>query len=120
MISPEGARQMATEQSTGFAPRQAHTQRPAAQIRGAWAAPAAFAALAAGVALIVLGHRGHTPPLVAIGVVLAVSALVGLQGLVIVQPNQARVLMLFGTYIGTLLDAGLWWVNPLTARSRRK
>ena len=111
---------MATEQSPGFAPLQAHIQRPAPRIRGAWVAPMALAALAAAVALIVLGHRGHTPALDVVGIVLAVSVLVGLQGLVIVQPNQARVLVLFGRYIGTLLDPGLWWVNPLTARSRRK
>ena len=111
---------MATEQSTGVAPRQAHTQRAAAHVRGARVAPLAFIVLAAAIALIVLGHRGHTPSIVAIGAVLAVAVLVGLQGLVIVQPNQARVLLLFGSYLGTLLDPGLWWVNPLTARSRRK
>jgi regulator of protease activity HflC (stomatin/prohibitin superfamily) len=55
-----------------------------------------------------------------VGIVLVVLTLAGLQGFVVVQPNQARVLMLFGSYIGTLLDPGLWWVSPLTARSRRK
>lgn len=111
---------MATGQSTGFAPRQLHVQRPAARIRGAWVAPVALGALAVAVALLVLGHRGHTPFLDVVGIVLVVSVLLGLQGLVIVQPNQARILVLFGSYIGTLVDPGLWWVNPLTARSRRK
>ena len=111
---------MATEQRSGFAPRQEHTQRPAAQIRGVWLAPAALAALAGAVALLVVGHKGHTSSLEAVGIALAVLALVGLQGFVVVQPNQARVLLVFGSYIGTLLDSGLWWVNPLTARSRRK
>jgi regulator of protease activity HflC (stomatin/prohibitin superfamily) len=36
-------------------------------------------------------------------------------GFIVVQPNESRVLILFGRYIGTVLDAGLWWVNPLTA-----
>ncbi|MGH7703948.1 MAG: SPFH domain-containing protein [Gemmatimonadales bacterium] len=39
-------------------------------------------------------------------------------GLVVVQPNQGKALQLFGSYAGTLRDAGLWWANPLyTARA---
>ena len=43
-----------------------------------------------------------------------------MQGLVVVQPNESRVVVLFGRYVGSLLDAGLWWVNPLTRGSRRR
>jgi regulator of protease activity HflC (stomatin/prohibitin superfamily) len=111
---------MATEQRAGFAPREAHTQRPAPRIRGSRAIPAALAILVAAVALVAVGLKGHTPSLARPGIVLAVLALVALQGFVVVQPNQARVLVLFGRYIGTLIDPGLWWVNPLTARSRTR
>jgi uncharacterized membrane protein (Fun14 family) len=34
------------------------------------------------------------------------------KGLIIVNPNQARVLTFFGKYIGTVKDNGLLWVNP--------
>ena len=34
------------------------------------------------------------------------------KGLLIVQPNHARVLNLFGKYIGTVKDNGLFFVNP--------
>ncbi|MBA2292123.1 MAG: SPFH domain-containing protein [Gemmatimonadales bacterium] len=37
-------------------------------------------------------------------------------GLTMVQPNQARVLTLFGRYVGSLKVPGLWWVNPLYAK----
>ncbi len=38
-------------------------------------------------------------------------------GFKIVQPNQGKVLQLFGSYVGTLKRPGLWWVNPFyTAR----
>jgi regulator of protease activity HflC (stomatin/prohibitin superfamily) len=38
-------------------------------------------------------------------------------GFVIVNPNEAKVIQLFGDYKGTLKEAGLWWVNPFaTAR----
>lgn len=40
-------------------------------------------------------------------------------GFVVVQPNQARVLILFGCYAGTVTEAGLWWVNPFTLFWRR-
>jgi regulator of protease activity HflC (stomatin/prohibitin superfamily) len=44
------------------------------------------------------------------------SVLLG--GFKIVQPNNGRVLQFFGGYVGTLKEAGLWWVNPFfTART---
>jgi regulator of protease activity HflC (stomatin/prohibitin superfamily) len=39
-------------------------------------------------------------------------------GLTVVNPNQARVVQLFGKYEGSLKQQGLWWVNPLTTRRR--
>jgi hypothetical protein len=45
-------------------------------------------------------------------------AIFGLFGLTVVNPNEARVVQLFGNYEGTIKDAGLWWVNPLTTRRR--
>ena len=65
------------------------------------------------------GLRGAAP-LTGIGAATAVLALLAAQGFVIVQPNEARVLILFERYVGTLLEPGLWWVNPVTARSRRR
>jgi regulator of protease activity HflC (stomatin/prohibitin superfamily) len=34
------------------------------------------------------------------------------------QPNEARVLILFGAYRGTVRDSGFWWANPFYSRSR--
>ena len=34
-------------------------------------------------------------------------------GFVIVNPNEARVLVFFGKYSGTVKDNGFFWVNPL-------
>jgi len=39
-------------------------------------------------------------------------------GLTIVNPNEARVLLLFGSYAGTLHDPGFWWVHPFALRPR--
>ncbi|HJT74032.1 MAG TPA: SPFH domain-containing protein [Chitinophaga sp.] len=35
------------------------------------------------------------------------------KGIIIVNPNQSRVLTFFGKYIGTVKENGLMWVNPL-------
>jgi hypothetical protein len=37
-------------------------------------------------------------------------------GFLIVQPNEARVLVLFGKYIGSIRDDGFWWANPFTIK----
>ena len=39
-------------------------------------------------------------------------------GLTVVNPNEARVLTLFGVYKGSIKQPGFWWVNPLTQRKR--
>jgi regulator of protease activity HflC (stomatin/prohibitin superfamily) len=39
-------------------------------------------------------------------------------GLTVVNPNEARVVTLFGVYKGSIKTAGSWWVNPLTSRRR--
>jgi regulator of protease activity HflC (stomatin/prohibitin superfamily) len=39
-------------------------------------------------------------------------------GFFTLQPNEARVLILFGAYKGTVRKSGFWWANPLYARTR--
>jgi regulator of protease activity HflC (stomatin/prohibitin superfamily) len=34
------------------------------------------------------------------------------------QPNEARVLILFGAYQGTVLESGFYWTNPLITKRR--
>jgi len=41
-----------------------------------------------------------------------------LRGLFVVNPNEARVLTLFGRYAGTVKSPGLWWTNPFMAGIR--
>jgi uncharacterized tellurite resistance protein B-like protein len=54
---------------------------------------------------------------VALGLGLAfVVLLVCLGGLFIVNPNEGRVLQLFGAYAGTVRDSGFRWTNPLNTR----
>jgi len=39
-------------------------------------------------------------------------------GLTVVNPNEARVVQLFGRYKGSLKEQGFWWINPLTLRRK--
>ena len=41
-----------------------------------------------------------------------------LNGLFVVQPNQARVLILFGRYLGTVKSDGWYFVNPLASKKQ--
>ncbi len=54
-----------------------------------------------------------------VGIILASSllALIIFSSLTIVQPNQARVIVFFGRYLGSIRDNGLWMTVPLSARS---
>jgi regulator of protease activity HflC (stomatin/prohibitin superfamily) len=65
--------------------------------------------------LIAAGSGGSVHALAPIGIVVVILAGLALPGFVVVQPNESRVLILFGRYVGTMLDAGVSWVNPLTA-----
>lgn len=60
---------------------------------------------------------GSVIGLIAILVALGVVS-VGFAGLTPVNPNEARALVLFGHYDGTVREQGLQWVNPLAERRR--
>ncbi len=49
---------------------------------------------------------------------MAFLAILSGAGLFTVQPNQAAVLILFGTYVGTVRQSGWWWTNPFNTRKR--
>ncbi|MNV63024.1 SPFH domain / Band 7 family protein [compost metagenome] len=41
-----------------------------------------------------------------------------LPGLIINNPNESKVLTLFGKYVGTVKTDGFFWVNPLTVKKK--
>lgn len=41
-----------------------------------------------------------------------------LGGFAVINPNEAKVVQLFGVYKGTIKLPGFWWVNPFTRRRR--
>jgi regulator of protease activity HflC (stomatin/prohibitin superfamily) len=53
---------------------------------------------------------------IAMGLFVAIVIL--MPGLMLNQPNEAKVLTLFGRYTGSVKEAGFWWVNPFTVKKR--
>jgi regulator of protease activity HflC (stomatin/prohibitin superfamily) len=47
-----------------------------------------------------------------------IVAIACFNGLTVVNPNEAKVVQLFGVYRGSIKTQGFWWVNPLTRRRR--
>jgi regulator of protease activity HflC (stomatin/prohibitin superfamily) len=47
-----------------------------------------------------------------------VLVIIAFTGLFTVQPNESRVLTLFGKYVGSSRDPGLWWANPFLVKKR--
>jgi regulator of protease activity HflC (stomatin/prohibitin superfamily) len=66
-------------------------------------------------ALVCFGNTGSDEGalLVLPGILLVVLCVVIWKGLMIVQPNHARILNLFGKYVGTIKANGMFFVNPL-------
>jgi regulator of protease activity HflC (stomatin/prohibitin superfamily) len=82
-----------------------------------------FAVFLAGLAVSVIAFLGsfdgRQVSAAGIGWMLVATACgIGFKGLFIVNPNEAKVLQLFGSYAGTVKTAGLRWANPfLTKKS---
>ena len=60
----------------------------------------------------VLGKGAGIAVVISVAVIGFISGIIGLVGLVSINPNESRVLTLFGEYKGTLKQSGFFWVNP--------
>ncbi len=45
-----------------------------------------------------------------------IAFIISLSGFFVVQPNEARVLVLFGKYTGSVRESGFWWTNPFATK----
>ena len=81
------------------------------------------------VVLLLLGTAGaivwlaraanaHNAPMVGLSVVIVIVLSICFGGLFVVNPNEAKVVTLFGNYTGTEKRPGLWFTNPFTRRQR--
>jgi hypothetical protein len=68
--------------------------------------------LGLGVWRIIVGASTQSPLHAVIGVLVLLASTLVLVGLFTVQPNEGKVLTLFGRYVGTVRESGLFWANP--------
>ena len=96
------------------------------KINGFFALLLAMAMLGGGIYLLVNGIDGldygrgsnNDALIVIIGAVLAFLGFFSFFGFLMLEPNEARVLLFFGNYRGNLVDAGFWWINPLMTKKQ--
>ena len=80
-------------------------------------------AVALVIAMVVATARGGDaavgiPVVLAVAVVALIATLITVPGFFMVNPNEARVLQLFGRYVGTVRQQGLRWANPFYSKRR--
>ncbi|WP_254811794.1 SPFH domain-containing protein [Streptomyces cavourensis] len=64
------------------------------------------------------GNNAVGVPLCVFGILLTLTSFFCMSGVKMVAPGEARVIQLFGRYVGTIRADGLRWVNPLTSSRR--
>jgi regulator of protease activity HflC (stomatin/prohibitin superfamily) len=79
--------------------------------------PMLGAVLAAPFVFLLLIGVNH-PITIALAAILAFAWLFALFGFIIVNPNEARVIQLFGKYVGTIKDTGFFYGNPLFVKTK--
>ena len=77
---------------------------------------ASVAAIPSGAAICAQGSPALGVPMILAGVCGILGAVLVFRGLVLVNPNQSKVVVLFGKYRGTLRQDGFFWVNPFAVR----
>lgn len=97
---------------------KAITERNASRISGFFPLFVWIVALLANCYLIYYGASNDDPTV--LWIVFPVFALLFLtmNSFFVVPPNEARVLLLFGKYVGSVREEGFWFVNPFTTKKR--
>jgi regulator of protease activity HflC (stomatin/prohibitin superfamily) len=62
--------------------------------------------------------QGESPVGIGIGIAAFAVLSLCLGGLFLVNPNEAKALILFGKYVGTVRADGFWWANPFMVKKR--
>ena len=64
--------------------------------------------------IVMADKRNDSPPwtLLVAGILVFIAAIIMISGFFALQPNEARVLILFGEYRGTVRESGFHWGNP--------
>ena len=111
-----------TNAAASSMPSSRTTERVATVPRGAVMLVVTIALFAAGIALLVTSGvlTGKATSLTAIlGIIAIALGIVAIPGFFTLEPNESRVLVLFGKYRGTVRNDGFHWANPFYARNMK-
>ncbi|MEM9826901.1 MAG: SPFH domain-containing protein [Planctomycetota bacterium] len=80
----------------------------------------AFSLFALPFGFIIAGSIGGTLGglLIVVAIIATMAVLLAACGFMAIQPNQARVLLLFGDYKGSVRESGFYWVNPFYSKKK--
>jgi regulator of protease activity HflC (stomatin/prohibitin superfamily) len=95
-------------------------ERSAVSFSGWFALLLGLALLAGAVvsfSLIKANQQAPAPYIVA-GIVTSLAGVLMLSGLMVIGPNDARVMTFFGSYTGSVKESGLRWINPFTGKKQ--
>ena len=67
--------------------------------------------------MLVRSIQAFSIPYIIVNILLLVVMLILFMGFFMVHPNQAKVLQLFGTYVGSVRQTGLRWANPFYSKA---
>lgn len=92
------------------------TEKPAQRINGYFALFVFFILVAVNIYAVYWMISNEDISYMMHETILFIVTIIMMIGFFIVQPNEARVLILFGKYIGSVRDDGFWWANPFAVK----
>ena len=95
---------------------EAITEKNAFRINGFIVALFVFLLALIEVFLIIQNAGSENPNFLFIFFPIMLVIVLIMPGFLVVQPNESKVLILFGKYIGTIRNSGFWWANPFTIK----
>jgi regulator of protease activity HflC (stomatin/prohibitin superfamily) len=92
------------------------TEKSVSKFNGFIALFLVIALFALDIFLLVTGIRTDDSSILWFFIPLVIISFISFGGFIVIQPNESKVLILFGKYTGTVRDSGFWWVNPFTSK----
>jgi regulator of protease activity HflC (stomatin/prohibitin superfamily) len=68
--------------------------------------------------IVIAQTSGFGVALIILSILLFVGWIISLNGFIIINPNESRVIQLFGKYVGTVKDVGFFYGNPFYWKTR--
>ncbi len=93
-------------------------EKPANKLNGFLMLFLTIALLAFSIYLLIISNSINNSQLLWVIIPLMIISFIMFSGFIVVQPNDSRVLILFGNYTGTVRQSGFYWVNPFTVRKK--